>query len=84
MPRIATSWSRARRPAFSSRKAASINKAGRALQDPDPVCARFSRLPELAALVGELGVAAPLLLQSDHLSYRHRIACRPPSWPSQA
>ncbi|MCA9720178.1 MAG: phytanoyl-CoA dioxygenase family protein [Myxococcales bacterium] len=41
-----------------------INKIGHALHDRLPSFDRFSRTPELAALVRELGVARPLLLQS--------------------
>ena len=54
-------------------KAASINKVGHALHDLDPTFARVSRTPELAALVSELGVAAPLLLQSMYIFKQPRI-----------
>jgi phytanoyl-CoA hydroxylase len=54
-------------------KAESINKVGHALHDLDPVFARFSRTPELAALVAGLGVAAPLLLQSMYIFKQPRI-----------
>ena len=54
-------------------KAASINKAGHALHDLDPVFERFSRAPELAALVADLGIAAPLLLQSMYIFKQPRI-----------
>jgi phytanoyl-CoA hydroxylase len=54
-------------------KAASLNKVGHALHDLDPTFARFSRRLELAALVGELGVAAPLLLQSMYIFKQPRI-----------
>jgi phytanoyl-CoA hydroxylase len=54
-------------------KAASINKAGHALHDLDPVFERFSRAPKLAALVAELGIAAPLLLQSMYIFKQPRI-----------
>ena len=54
-------------------KAASINKVGHALHDLDPTFERFSRTPELAALVSELGVAAPLLLQSMYIFKQPRI-----------
>jgi phytanoyl-CoA hydroxylase len=54
-------------------KAASINKAGHALHDLDPVFERFSRAPEVAALVAELGIAAPLLLQSMYIFKQPRI-----------
>ena len=54
-------------------KAASINKVGHALHDLDPVFERFSRAPKLAALVAELGIAAPLLLQSMYIFKQPRI-----------
>ncbi|MGH6903593.1 MAG: phytanoyl-CoA dioxygenase family protein [Geminicoccaceae bacterium] len=54
-------------------KAASINKVGHALHDLDPTFERFSRTPELTALVSELGVAAPLLLQSMYIFKQPRI-----------
>jgi phytanoyl-CoA hydroxylase len=54
-------------------KAASINKVGHALHDLDPIFARFSRRAELAALVEQLGVAAPLLLQSMYIFKQPRI-----------
>jgi phytanoyl-CoA hydroxylase len=42
----------------------SINKMGHALHDLDPVFARFSRDPRLAALAASLGLPRPLLVQS--------------------
>jgi phytanoyl-CoA hydroxylase len=54
-------------------KAASINKVGHALHDRDPTFARFSRRPELAALVAALGIATPLLLQSMYIFKQPRI-----------
>jgi phytanoyl-CoA hydroxylase len=54
-------------------KAASINKVGHALHDLDLTFERFSRAPDLAALVSELGVAAPLLLQSMYIFKQPRI-----------
>jgi phytanoyl-CoA hydroxylase len=54
-------------------KAASINKVGHALHDLDPAFERFSRTPELAALVADLGIAAPLLLQSMYIFKQPRI-----------
>lgn len=41
-----------------------INKLGHAMHDLDPVFDRFSRHPRNAALVAELGIERPLLLQS--------------------
>src|SRR2546423_10668742 len=48
-------------------KERSINKIGHALHDLDPTFARFSRTPELQRLVAELGIAAPLLVQSMYI-----------------
>src|SRR3546814_9704293 len=48
-------------------KLLSINKFGHAQHDLDPVFARFSRLPQLAALAASLGLAQPLLLQSMYI-----------------
>src|SRR3546814_1667022 len=48
-------------------KRLSINKIGHAQHDLDPVFARFSRLPQLAALAASLGLAQPLLLQSMYI-----------------
>jgi phytanoyl-CoA hydroxylase len=54
-------------------KRLSINKIGHAQHDLDPVFARFSRLPRLAALAGSLGLARPLLLQSMYIFKQPRI-----------
>ncbi len=54
-------------------KERSINKAGHALHDLDPVFDRFSRRPALGELVGGLGVAEPLLLQSMYIFKQPRI-----------
>jgi phytanoyl-CoA hydroxylase len=54
-------------------KALSINKIGHALHDLDPVFAAFSRTPALAALVRDLGVAKPLLLQSMYIFKQPKI-----------
>lgn len=45
----------------------SINKIGHALHDLDPVFHRFSRSPEMAALISDLGYARPLLVQSMYI-----------------
>jgi phytanoyl-CoA hydroxylase len=45
----------------------SINKIGHALHDLDAVFNRFSRTPEVAALVSDLGFAQPLLIQSMYV-----------------
>lgn len=45
-------------------KELALNKMGHAMHDLDPIFAAFSRTPQLAALVGDLGVKRPLLLQS--------------------
>jgi len=44
-----------------------INKIGHALHDLDPVFARASRDPRLAALAASLGLPHPLLLQSMYI-----------------
>ena len=44
-----------------------INKIGHAMHDLDPVFSAFSRSPRLAELVGALGIAQPLLLQSMYI-----------------
>jgi phytanoyl-CoA hydroxylase len=54
-------------------KARSINKVGHALHDLDPVFEEFSRQPALAALVADLGLARPLLLQSMYIFKQPRI-----------
>lgn len=54
-------------------KAQAINKIGHALHDRDPVFDRFSRDPRLAALVADLGVAEPLLMQSMLIFKQPRI-----------
>lgn len=54
-------------------KARSLNKVGHALHDLDPVFDRFSRTPALAALVAELGIGQPLLLQSMYIFKQPRI-----------
>jgi phytanoyl-CoA hydroxylase len=54
-------------------KERSINKVGHALHDLDPVFERFSRQPALEELVGELGIAEPLLLQSMYIFKQPRI-----------
>jgi|TARA_B100001079_G_scaffold8876_5_gene7511 phytanoyl-CoA hydroxylase len=41
-----------------------LNKLGHAMHDLDPVFDNFSRTPELAALVSDIGFVDPLLLQS--------------------
>src|SRR3546814_13054176 len=45
-------------------KRLSINKTGHAQHDIAPIFARFYRLPQLAALAPNLGLAQPLLRQS--------------------
>ena len=47
--------------------ARSINKLGHALHDLDPVFAAFSRTPALAAVVADLGMDDPRLLQSMYI-----------------
>ena len=44
-----------------------VNKIGHAMHDLDPVFSAFSRTAELAAVVADLGIAEPLLLQSMYI-----------------
>lgn len=48
-------------------KERSINKIGHAMHDLDPIFERFSRTPELAALVADLKFECPLLIQSMYI-----------------
>ena len=48
-------------------KERSINKIGHALHDLDPIFSRFSRTPEIAALVKDLKFKRPLLIQSMYI-----------------
>ena len=48
-------------------KERSINKIGHALHDLDPLFDQFSRTPEIAHLVEEMGIDSPLLLQSMYI-----------------
>lgn len=48
-------------------KQRSINKIGHALHDLDPAFDRFSRTPDLEALVGAVGVTSPQLMQSMYI-----------------
>jgi phytanoyl-CoA hydroxylase len=50
-----------------------INKIGHALHDLDDVFDAFSRSPRVAQLVGDLGVRAPLLMQSMYIFKQPRI-----------
>jgi phytanoyl-CoA hydroxylase len=54
-------------------KARAINKIGHALHDLDPVFDNFSRTPALKSLVGSLGYARPLLVQSMYIFKQPRI-----------
>jgi phytanoyl-CoA hydroxylase len=54
-------------------KARAINKIGHALHDLDPLFDRFSRAPRVAGLVAELGLPAPLLMQSMYIFKQPRI-----------
>jgi phytanoyl-CoA hydroxylase len=54
-------------------KAQAINKIGHALHDRDPLFSRFSRDPRLTALVADLGVAEPRLVQSMLIFKQPRI-----------
>lgn len=50
-----------------------LNKLGHAMHDLDPVFDAFSRTPELAGLAGDIGMEAPLLLQSMYIFKQPRI-----------
>lgn len=50
-----------------------LNKVGHAMHDLDPVFSTFSRSPKLAALVAELGIGNPQLLQSMYIFKPPRI-----------
>jgi phytanoyl-CoA hydroxylase len=54
-------------------KARAINKIGHALHDLDPAFDDFSRTQALKSLVGSLGYAQPLLLQSMYIFKQPRI-----------
>jgi phytanoyl-CoA hydroxylase len=54
-------------------KAHAVNKIGHALHDRDPVFARFSRSPRVAALAADLGCLRPLLMQSMLIFKQPRI-----------
>jgi phytanoyl-CoA hydroxylase len=54
-------------------KGRAINKIGHALHDLDPVFEHFSRTPSLKSLVGSLGYARPLLVQSMYIFKQPRI-----------
>ncbi|MBM4219274.1 MAG: phytanoyl-CoA dioxygenase family protein [Gammaproteobacteria bacterium] len=51
----------------------SLNKLGHAMHDLDPVFDAFSRTAELAAVAREIGMSAPLLLQSMYIFKQPRI-----------
>ena len=50
-----------------------LNKLGHAMHDLDPVFDSFSRTGELAAIAGDIGMQAPLLLQSMYIFKQPRI-----------
>jgi phytanoyl-CoA hydroxylase len=54
-------------------KEQSINKIGHALHDLDPVFNKFSRSPEVAQLVADLGINRPLLLQGMYIFKQPKI-----------
>jgi phytanoyl-CoA hydroxylase len=51
----------------------SLNKLGHAMHDLDPVFDAFSRTETLAAVAAEVGLSAPLLLQSMYIFKPPRI-----------
>lgn len=50
-----------------------VNKVGHALHDLDPAFAAFSRQPALAGVATDLGIGAPLLVQSMYIFKQPRI-----------
>ena len=50
-----------------------LNKLGHAMHDLDPVFGAFSRTPQLAAVAADVGMRAPLLLQSMYIFKQPRI-----------
>jgi phytanoyl-CoA hydroxylase len=54
-------------------KERAINKIGHALHDEEPLFDRFSRAPRVERLVADLGLEAPLLLQSMYIFKQPRI-----------
>jgi phytanoyl-CoA hydroxylase len=59
--------------ALRQSKEQSINKIGHALHDLDPVFNQFSRTPAIKQIVSDLGIDAPLLLQSMYIFKQPRI-----------
>lgn len=54
-------------------KELSINKIGHAMHDLDPVFERFSYTADLAEILGDIGLAAPLAVQSMYIFKQPRI-----------
>jgi phytanoyl-CoA hydroxylase len=54
-------------------KEGSVNKIGHALHDLDPVFSEFSRTPEIAQLIADLGIERPLLLQGMYIFKQPKI-----------
>jgi phytanoyl-CoA hydroxylase len=54
-------------------KEGSVNKIGHALHDLDPVFSEFSRTPEIAQLITDLGIERPLLLQGMYIFKQPKI-----------
>ena len=50
-----------------------LNKLGHAMHDLDPEFDEFSRTPQLAAIAADIGLMAPLLLQSMYIFKQARI-----------
>ena len=59
--------------ALKQSKEQSINKIGHALHDLDPVFNEFSRSPDIAQLVADLGINHPLLLQGMYIFKQPKI-----------
>jgi phytanoyl-CoA hydroxylase len=54
-------------------KTEALNKVGHAMHDLDPVFSTFSRAPQIAELVADLGMAEALVLQSMYIFKQPRI-----------
>ena len=54
-------------------KTEALNKVGHAMHDLDPVFSTFSRAPQIAELVADLGMADALVLQSMYIFKQPRI-----------
>ena len=58
---------------LTQRKEHCLNKMGHAMHDLDPLFDRFSRTPDLAAVVRDIGVEDPVIIQSMYIFKPPRI-----------